>query len=697
MQMKVKGFAKGKVTQRVKAAKGSGTKSQKGRAGGGFRSITDFFGLGVKPKAKKIHEIESKVEVEGEGKEEAESNTTVSKKAIGEKDQKRGDVGQEDGVKGNGLTEEAMIVEERQEGNSDDQILSDQKEKEGECIVEEGSGSQDEEKGNNMQALAEGHKASTVKEEIEKKAIEGENLIGKRSDIEFENQTMDKGNEGINQTKSENTTKLQIEDNSKTNLEKSEIRESETATQQIEEEKNPKENENETQKLIEEVSSNEKDEEEEEPIIFQKRRKMSGHFNQEQMRCIEEAGFMKTEPAKENDLANQRMRPIEGVEISPISLGTENAVWIPKQPIETQVQPEQNPKEANTLVAKDSENISKQNSKLRKIKETRTKKKQPKPKKKSKLKKNKSKPRRRIITEEIDSDTDEEERVRIANGEPCVFDKMLMMKVAESMDECRVLRNTIHAKIASHKTGFLKQQAVTIMSSKSNIQDRSVPVFADVQSFDFAKLARHQKALTGRLFDVVMMDPPWRLATAQPSRGVAIGYSSLNDDCIQNLPVATMQDSGFLLIWVINAKYALACEMFDRWGYGLVDEIVWVKKTVTGKIAKGHGFYLQHAKETCLVGFKGDFDDFLARRFCLMNGIPLEEKETIKAEKMDQIRTTWTSIREDVIFSERRGQSQKPNEIYQIVEDMVPNGYYLEIFGRRNNLQPKWVTLGNEL
>jgi len=27
---------------------------------------------------------------------------------------------------------------------------------------------------------------------------------------------------------------------------------------------------------------------------------------------------------------------------------------------------------------------------------------------------------------------------------------------------------------------------------------------------------------------------------------------------------------------------------------------------VNGKIAKGHGYYLQHAKETCLVGVKGN-------------------------------------------------------------------------------------------
>lgn len=44
--------------------------------------------------------------------------------------------------------------------------------------------------------------------------------------------------------------------------------------------------------------------------------------------------------------------------------------------------------------------------------------------------------------------------------------------------------------------------------------------------------------------------------------------------------------------------------MMEHWGYKLVDEISWVKKTVNGKIAKGHGFYLQHAKESCLIGVK---------------------------------------------------------------------------------------------
>lgn len=195
-----------------------------------------------------------------------------------------------------------------------------------------------------------------------------------------------------------------------------------------------------------------------------------------------------------------------------------------------------------------------------------------------------------------------------------------------------------------------------------------IPLCADVTTFNFDRLADTQLKTAGRLFDVIMMDPPWQLSTSQPSRGVAIAYDSLNDDHIGNLPISKLQTAGFIFIWVINAKYSITCKLMKKWGYRLLDEIAWIKKTVTGKIAKGHGFYLQHAKETCLVGVKNI--------------------ERVTYNK---------NVGHDVIFSERRGQSQKPNDIYEVIEQLIPNGYYIEIFGRRNNLRNRWVTIGNEI
>jgi mRNA (2'-O-methyladenosine-N6-)-methyltransferase len=139
-------------------------------------------------------------------------------------------------------------------------------------------------------------------------------------------------------------------------------------------------------------------------------------------------------------------------------------------------------------------------------------------------------------------------------------------------------------------------------------------------------LIQAQEKNGGRKFDVITMDPPWQLSSANPTRGVAIAYDTLTDKEIMELPYNLLQTDGFLMIWVINAKYRYALELFRTFGYSLVDEITWVKQTVNGKIAKGHGFYLQHAKETCLIGYKGN----------LGNKVRL-------------------NIESDVIFSQRRG------------------------------------------
>lgn len=198
--------------------------------------------------------------------------------------------------------------------------------------------------------------------------------------------------------------------------------------------------------------------------------------------------------------------------------------------------------------------------------------------------------------------------------------------------------------------------------SEWQVPPHCIPIHTDVVRYDWTALSRACQ------FDVIMMDPPWQLATANPTRGVALGYSQLTDKDIQNLPIPKLQRNGFLFIWVINAKYQFTLDLFEQWGYTLVDEIVWVKMTVNRRLAKSHGFYLQHAKEVCLVGKRGD-------------DIPGMKK----------------GVKSDIIYAERRGQSQKPEEIYELIEDLVPNGKYLEIFGRKNNLKNFWVTVGNEV
>ena len=184
-----------------------------------------------------------------------------------------------------------------------------------------------------------------------------------------------------------------------------------------------------------------------------------------------------------------------------------------------------------------------------------------------------------------------------------------MAKLPPSINKLKGLSKLLDRKIDHYKSCYYKENEEN-KTKKSLVQDQSVPITADVRTFDYCKLIENQIKFGGRKFDVIMMDPPWQLSSSTPSRGVAIGYDSLADDLIGKLPICEIQTAGFLFIWVINAKYSLTCKQMEKWGYKLIDEIVWIKKTVNGKIAKGHGFYLQHAKETCLVGIKVHFSKY---------------------------------------------------------------------------------------
>ena len=86
-------------------------------------------------------------------------------------------------------------------------------------------------------------------------------------------------------------------------------------------------------------------------------------------------------------------------------------------------------------------------------------------------------------------------------------------------------------------------------------------------SYDFEGLGEKQMKNGGRLFDIICMDPPWQLSTANPTRGVAIAYSTLTDQKIMELPLHHVQSDGFLFIWVINNKYQFALNFFKNHGY----------------------------------------------------------------------------------------------------------------------------------
>ncbi|TNN71953.1 N6-adenosine-methyltransferase subunit METTL3 [Liparis tanakae] len=163
-------------------------------------------------------------------------------------------------------------------------------------------------------------------------------------------------------------------------------------------------------------------------------------------------------------------------------------------------------------------------------------------------------------------------------------------------------------------------------------------------------------------FAVVMADPPWDIHMELP-------YGTLTDDEMRKLNIPILQDDGFLFLWVTGRAMELGRECLSLWGYDRADEIIWVKTNQLQRIIRTGrtGHWLNHGKEHCLVGVKGNPQGFNRGLDC------------------------------DVIVAEVRSTSHKPDEIYGMIERLSPGTRKIELFGRPHNVQPNWVTLGNQL
>ncbi len=83
----------------------------------------------------------------------------------------------------------------------------------------------------------------------------------------------------------------------------------------------------------------------------------------------------------------------------------------------------------------------------------------------------------------------------------------------------------------------VKSLSLTEYEKECSKQLFCIPISMDVRDFDFKKLMDAQFKLTGQLFDVITMDPPWILSTVKQVRGVKTNYSTLNDnDIINQIP-----------------------------------------------------------------------------------------------------------------------------------------------------------------
>ncbi len=70
---------------------------------------------------------------------------------------------------------------------------------------------------------------------------------------------------------------------------------------------------------------------------------------------------------------------------------------------------------------------------------------------------------------------------------------------------------------------------------------------ADVRLVNWKLLAFCQFTKFGCLFDVIYMDPPWRV-------NLSLDYPVLTDNEIMSIPFETLQQTGYIFCWILDQK-----------------------------------------------------------------------------------------------------------------------------------------------
>lgn len=195
----------------------------------------------------------------------------------------------------------------------------------------------------------------------------------------------------------------------------------------------------------------------------------------------------------------------------------------------------------------------------------------------------------------------------------------------------------------------------------------------DLKNFDLSTVGK---------FDVILIDPPLpeyqRRVEGQLSDGSNLDPWSIEE--IANLRIDLLADQCcFLFLWVGSSEgLDKGRALIKKWNFRRCEDIVWIKTNkhnFNRRVVNDKDTLIVHTKEHCLVGIKGAVKRGIDGHFIHAN------------------------IDTDVIVSEEPlfGSTEKPQELYRIIERFCLGRKRIELFGEDHNIRPGWITLGKSL
>lgn len=172
-------------------------------------------------------------------------------------------------------------------------------------------------------------------------------------------------------------------------------------------------------------------------------------------------------------------------------------------------------------------------------------------------------------------------------------------------------------------------------------------------------------------FSTILADPPWqfqnRTGKMAPEHKRLSRYPTLALQEIKDIPVeSVLEDTAHLYLWVPNALLNEGLQVLESWGFTYKTNMIWYKvRKDGGPDRRGVGFYFRNVTEVILFGVRG------------------KNPRTLKQGRTQP----------NIIISQKREHSRKPDEQYEIIES-CSWGPYLEMFARGN--REGWYCWGNQ-
>jgi N6-adenosine-specific RNA methylase IME4 len=164
-----------------------------------------------------------------------------------------------------------------------------------------------------------------------------------------------------------------------------------------------------------------------------------------------------------------------------------------------------------------------------------------------------------------------------------------------------------------------------------------------------------------RRYPVILADPPWQYDHPySASRAIENHYPTMSIEEICALDVASLcTPDAMLFLWVPAPLLPEGIRVVGAWGFGYRTHGVWNKQRI------GMGIYLRQQHETFFVASRGT-----------------------------SITPDPSTLSPSIIEAVRGRHSEKPVELYEIIERYYPTLPKIELFSRRS--REGWRAWGNE-